>query len=133
MATTTPKLNKKARRELARKKAKMKKLIIILAIVVVVLAVAAYFVISAIVEAGTDTYSDGDQFVKLRSNGRFVAEIHHDDRYRGTYTIEEQGNWTVIAFNVKGEIVNGMFMEDYLLLPDEWQDDHGHNSALPKQ
>jgi len=133
MATKTGKPNKKARRELARKKARRRKLIIILTVIVIVLAVAAIVTISTIMNAGTDTYTDGDQFVKLRPNGRFVANLHHDEKYRGTYEITEQGNWPVIAFTTGGETIYGQFMEDNLFLPDAWQDDHGHNSVLTKK
>ena len=133
MANNTQKLNKKTRRELAKKKAKMRKIIIILSVVIVVIAAAAVVTISMIISAGTDTYTDGHQTVKLRSNGRFVAELHHDEKFRGTYSMEQQGNWPVIAFTTGGETVYGQFMEDNLLLPDAWHDDHGHNTVLPKK
>jgi len=133
MAVKNQKLNKKARRELAKKRAKMKKLIIIVSAVVIVLGVAAFIYFSTTAAAGTETYTDGYQTVTLRPNGRFSANLYHDEKYTGTYTIEDQGSWSIVAFVVNNQTIYGTIIQDNLMLPDDWHDDHGHNTVLQKK
>jgi hypothetical protein len=84
------------------------------------------------VQAGTETFTDGYQTVKLRQNGRFTAELHHNEKHRGTYTKEQEEAWTIVTFSYDGETAYSQIIEDILLLPEQWQDEHSHNSALER-
>ena len=133
MPKNSIKSNKKARRELARKKARQKKLLIIAAVVVIVLAVAAVVIFGAVQDAGTQIFSQPPQTVRLLPNRTFTAELYHGIRHSGTYTKTEQDGLTTIEFNSGGVTAQTVIIDDNLFVPLEWQDDHGHNTVLPKR
>ena len=133
MAKSTQKLNKKTRRVLAKKKAKQRKILIIAGVFVLLLAIASVVYVSTTVEARTIVYSDGSQVVRLRPNGRFSADLSHGARFRGTYTVEDEGRWKNISFTERGVTIYSMIMDENLIIPEEWQDACQHNTMLPRR
>jgi len=121
------------RRERAIKKAKRQKTIAIASIAVVALALIAFGIYSAISSAGTETYSDGSQVIKLRPDATFTASLSHGEKYSGSYTKTEQEGKTVIAFTGNEKTVYGEIDGANLRIPIEWQDDHGHGDTLKKR
>jgi hypothetical protein len=132
MAKSTQRPNKKTRRELAKRRARTKKLAIISTIVVIVIAVAAYVTISLYMAAGTETFTDGYQIVRLRPNGRFTATLYHNVRHSGRFTMEEQEGLVTVAFTHDGVTVRGQVTGDNLIVPDEWRDACGHSTVLAR-
>ena len=127
--------SKKVKREAERKKTRNRKIIIASAIgLVIVLAIAAYIVLTTMQNAGAEIYTDGTQTVTLRQNGSFTAELVHDIRYTGTYTITEDDTWTIVTFTHNGNSVESELISDQLYLPDEWVAacGHGHSYILAK-
>jgi len=126
-----------AQREEARKQAKRKQLIItiIIAVAVIALAITAYLVVNAVWIEGTEVFTDGDQTVRLRPNGKFTASLIHGVSYRGEYKYAEVGEWNLIYFTHDGVTVQSEILAGQLFLPDEWQAacGHGHNSLLPRR
>jgi cytoskeletal protein RodZ len=132
MEQNKTKISKNARREMAIKKAKRKRLIIVTVAGVLALALITVITISAIREARTETYTDGSQSVKLLPDGSFSATISHGDLYNGTYTKTDQEGLTVVTYSTdSGSTASGVIIEGQLYIPEEWLDDHGHNTVLP--
>ena len=124
--------NKKIRREAAIKKAKRKRNAIIAVCGVLVIAFIVFMIITIIDNAGTQTYSDGYASVVLRPNGRFTSTLYHNDRYTGTYTTSESGGATLVHFSQdNGGTAVGIITDGVFVIPDAWDDGHGHGSALP--
>jgi len=122
------------RREQALKKARQRKMIIIAsaACAVVLIAVIAFIFVRS---AGTETFTDGYQIVNLYRGGRFDASLYHDENYAGTYKKEASGGDTLVYFSADGytEPATGLISNGILYLPNEWEDDHSHGSALRKK
>ena len=135
MAQSKPKppSGKQARRELARKKAKRNKLIAIIVVVVVVVTATTLITYTVIQNNMAEVFSDGEQTVRLRPDGRFRAQLAHDSSYRGSYTRTDEGGVMVITFSYGKETAVGQLIIDQLYLPDEWDDGHGHAGMLTKQ
>jgi len=126
--------DKKARRELAIKKAKRKRNIIIAICAVLILALITFIILTIVENAGTQTYSDGYATVELRPNGRFSAMLYHNERYQGTYTTSESGGATLVHFSPdNSDSAIGIITDGVFIIPEAWDDGHGHGSALPKR
>jgi len=127
--------NKQARREAAIKKAKKKRTAIIIVCSVIAVALAAVIVWQVVRNIGNETYSDGYAAVRLYADGSFKANLYHDDDvYEGIYTKKtESGRVVVTFFTNDGQTCDGTIVNNTLSIPHEWQDDHGHGSALPKK
>ena len=124
--------DKKNRRELAMKKAKTKRKIIIAACGVLVVIFIAAIIITLVISAGIQTYTDGSATVELNKNGEFSARLYHNERYKGTYTTSKSGGATLVHLSYDGMTVIGMLIDDMgFVFPDEWYDDHGHGGVLP--
>ena len=133
MAKSKRSPNKRGRRALAEKRAKRTKILIITTLSVIVIAIAAYLIVNAFLESGTEVYSDGLQSVRLRQNGSFSAELAHSTNFNGTFTYSEQGESTIVSFTYDGTTVDGEIVDGQLTIPDEWRDLCGHNPVLPKR
>ena len=122
----------KAQRESERKQVRRKKMMIIMIAVAAILALAitAYVIFTRIQDAGTETFTDGSQTVRLLPNGTFAADLYHSDGRRGRFEKIEGGAWTTIHFTYGGETVSSMIVDGVLFVPDAWQDACGHNTAL---
>ena len=116
-----------------RAKLKRKKTILIAVVVTLALVIVAIGIISIVWGTGVDTYSDGNQTVRLHPNGRFSARLNHDVRYNGAYTRTAQGERTEVALFYEESPVFTEIIEDVFHVPDEWQDNHRHNTLLPKK
>ena len=127
--------NKQVRREAAKKKAKRNKAIIIAVCAVIAVTVAAVVVWQVTKNIGSEVYSDGHAKIRLYADGSFKANLYHDDDvYKGTYTKNtENGTVTVTFVTNDGQTCDGAIINNALSIPHEWQDDHGHESALPKR
>ena len=120
--------NKRERVEqaLKREKAKRNKRIIIIAATAVVLA--AVVIVSAIYAAGTERYAYDTASIELRPGGRFRATLYHSG-ISGTYAKTEDS----VTFTYDGISVTAVLDGDFLHLPEEWDDGHGHGAVLAKQ
>ena len=143
-------IKKKAQRELEMKKAKRRKKIVIGVIAVLLLALAIAIAVSVlsgnggnggtggndgsgeVSEAAFEVFSDGTQTVMLLPDGTFAATLAHEESENGTFTKETAGDKTLIGFDTVEGTVFGTIEGDVLYIPEEWQDDHGHGSALTR-
>jgi ABC-type phosphate transport system substrate-binding protein len=121
--------NKKAKREAELKKAKRNKIITAIAAVAAILILAGAIVFNNMRSAGTETYSDGEQIINLRSDGSFSAALYHGVQYSGTYERTSGG----VNFIYDGQMAFASIQGGALNLPEEWGDDHGHGSTLMKR
>ena len=126
-------LRKEKRKHEKAKKSKKQIIILVAAIAVFIIAAVVILSLNSSSAPDTEVYSDGHQTVTLLPDGTFTAELVHDERESGTYDKTDQGGLMIVSFTVDDETVYGLITDDTLYLPEEWQDDHGHNSALPKQ
>jgi len=135
MAQSKPKppSGKQARRELARKKAKRNKLITIIVVAVVVLTTATLITYTVVQNSMAEVFTDGTQTVRLRPDGRFRAELAHDDKYSGKYTKTDEIGLTMITFSYGKETAEAYLVYDQLYLPDKWDDGHGHDNMLTRK
>ena len=133
MATSNKGNKKKERRDLAIKQARRKKIVILAVVLLVILSLVAYFVITAIMSSGAEVFSDGFQTVSLQSNGNFIANLAHSVTYRGTYTLSEQNDITIVSFTHSGVTVESEIENEQLSLPEAWWDTCGHGTVLPKR
>ena len=125
-----PQSGKQARRELARKKAKRDRLITIIVIVAVVLATATLITYTVIQNSMAEVFTDGEQTVRLRPDGRFRATLIHDNKYSGTYTKVDEIGVITITFSYGKDTAEAFLVYDQLYLPEEWDDGHGHDSNM---
>ena len=130
-AGKTP-LGKQARRELARKKAKRNRMIAITVVSAVLLIAATLITYTVIQNSLAEVYTDGEQTVSLRPNGRFRAELAHEN-YRGSYKKTEEDGATVVTLTYGKASVVAHLYDDQMELPEEWNDDHGHGDVLTKK
>ena len=136
--------SKKVRRNTARSKAKRRQITAgirakrrkkrnIIIGVAIFIAIIIAVIVGAVFSALTEVYTDGNATIELRPNGRFSALLYHNERYTGTYTTSQTGGATFVHFTY-GDITSvTMFIEDGLVIPDDWDDGHGHGSVLPKR
>jgi len=130
-------LKKKARQETKIKKAKRKKKIVIAVIALFLIALAIAIAISIWNNSKEDvvdvveTYSDGHQTVRLLADGTFTAALAHENE-SGIYLKTTEDGKDLIAFITEEGSALGEIADDALILPEEWQDDHGHNFVLPR-
>ena len=122
---------KKEQREAAKKKAKQTRIMMIALWSAIVLVAVVAIIISVFGGRG-ETYTDGHASVVLSSNGSFEAELYHHETYEGTYTkTPDSGGFAVTFVTRGGEAYIGFIDGRVLILPEEWQDDHGHGYMLP--
>jgi len=130
-------LKKKARHDTKVKKAKRKKKIVIAVIALFLIALAVAIAISIWNSSKEDavsvveTYSDGHQTVRLLSDGSFTAALAHENE-SGIYLKTTEDGKELIAFITEEGTALGEIADDALIIPEEWQDDHGHGSVLPR-
>ena len=125
--------NKKAHRKTAgsRAKRRQKTKIIVGATILTALIIAV--IVGGIFSALTQVYTDGSASIELRPNGRFSAVLHHNERYAGTYTTSQSGGATLVHLTHDGVTTIAMILDYGFVIPDEWDDGHGHGSVLPKR
>ena len=135
MAQSKPKppTGKQTRRELARKKARRNKQIAIIVFVVAVVTVTTLITYTVIQNRMAEVYSDGEQTIWLRPDGRFRVRLAQEKSFRGSYTGADEGGVTVITFSYGKETAVGQLIIDQLYLPAEWDDGDGHIGMLTKQ
>jgi len=120
--------NRKRRHEESVKKEKQKKLIIA-ATVALVAIVAALVVYNVFIKKESRVFKLGDQTVTLQGNGKFKAELAHDENFNGTYTESEKDGVTTVTFTYNnGKKTDGTIKNDILTIPHEWTDEHDHGS-----
>ena len=119
--------NKKDRREIAIKKEKQKKIktiSIVAAVVLIIVAVAGFIML-------TETYTDGHANIVLYPIGRFSANLYHGEKYSGSYRKSADG--TQVTFTYAGSTIVTVINGDWIGIPHEWADSHGHGSYLQKK
>jgi ABC-type phosphate transport system substrate-binding protein len=122
--------SKKAKREAELKKAKRNKIITVISVAAAILILAGAIIFNNMRSAGTETYSDGEQFISLRADGSFSAALYHGVQYSGTYERASGG----INLTYDGQQAFAAIQGGALNLPEEWGDDgHGHGSTLMKR
>jgi len=124
-------MGKSQKTKLARKKAKRKKIITwvvsITAIVAIAVAVTLFIVND---QNSKRVYVSGDQTVTLKDDGTFKAVLYHDLSISGTYTESTDEGIVVVTYYYDGITANGSLSGNVLIVPDEWQDDHGHSYSF---
>ena len=121
--------HKIARQAEAARKRKLKVKIIALACLVIIAAMVFYLIFFT--QDRTRVFSDGYQVVNLRDDGTFSARLFHNTT-SGTYTEITEGNASMIIFTHDGAFAYSRLTNDILILPNEWDDFHGHNMRLPR-
>jgi hypothetical protein len=115
------------------KKAKRNKMIVISIIAVAFLSLVVIVIFSIFRGSGmVEEFSDGDQAVSFYADGRFTASLAHNTIHRGTYTTEEQGDETIVTLEHHGLTIYTQIADGFFLIPVEWLDACGHNTALPR-
>jgi hypothetical protein len=122
---------KNSRREEAIKRGKRKKTIRLVVCALVVVAIGALLAYASFTQNGKRIFSDGHQTITLNNNGRFHAELFHENK-EGAYTERIDGNIMIITFSYDGTDAEGYIDGDILHIPDEWDDHHGHGTELRK-
>ena len=111
-----------------RKRQRKMQLIAICTIIVIGILSAVFYDLYR--HSQTRIYSDGDQTVTLNPDGSFTARLAHSNP-SGRFTETADGA-AAITFIYEGREVTGWIIDDALLLPDEWDDGHGHGDLLPR-
>jgi len=121
-------MGKSQKTKLARKKAKRKKIIIWVISITAVLAISAALILYFVNrENNSDrVYVSGDQTVTLNDDGTFKAELYHGVNISGTYTESTEGGVVIITYLHDGIVTTGTISGNTLIIPEEWEDDHGH-------
>ena len=112
------------------KRYKRNRLILILVCVLAAGIIAALIIFNTSRQGGARVFTDGSQIVTLRDNGTFTARLTHDKRISGRYSEDSAGGVFTITFTYDGVTAAGSFEGIVLILPDEWDDGHGHGSRL---
>ena len=123
-------ISKKHRRQQAIKREKKKKIMIITVCAAVAAVIAILIAYNLYQQRNDRVYSAGEQTVRLRDNGTFVARFYHGVRRSGTYSETSANGFTSISFVYDGETADGRIDGDILTIPDEWDDNHGHGNRL---
>jgi hypothetical protein len=129
---------KKARREEALKRNKRKKILLAAGCVAAAAVIITLLTLNVrrqgSVNAGQQSeeriFTDGRQTVTLYGNGAFAAQLLHNNKKDGTYRETTEGSSTMVIFFYQGTTVNARLVNNALLIPDEWDDSHGHNKIL---
>jgi flagellar basal body-associated protein FliL len=117
--------------EWEKKKAKQKKKTIAITAAVVIVVVAACILYNVNV-SGNEIYTDGNAIVTLYKDGKFNTSLYHNEQYSGTY--EKTADGDAVVFTYDGITLTAELVNNELLLPLEWDDDHGHGQGvLPKK
>ena len=125
--------SKNARRKTARSKAKRRQKTKIIIGAAILIAIIIAVCIGAVFSVLTQVYTDGSASIELRPTGRFSAVLYHNERYTGTYTTSQSGGATLVHLTHDGATVIAMILDYGFVIPDEWDDGHGHGSVLPKR
>lgn len=129
--------SKAERKEAAIAKAKRKKMFVHWALVLVLTPVISLSIRGAVRNSRADVYTDGGASVTLYADGDFAASLYHGERYNGIYTRTSGGDRTEVVFiTSSGGVVQsaiGTIEGDELILPEAWQDGHGHGTILTKK
>ena len=129
---------KKARREEALKRNRRKKIVLTAGCVVIAAVVVVLLTFNARRQGNVNAdrqseeriFTDGRQTVTLYSNGAFAAQLLHNNKKDGTYRETAEGNSTTVIFLHEGTTVNARLVNNAFIIPDEWDDSHGHNKIL---
>ena len=125
--------SKKSRRKTAGSRAKKRQKTKFIVGAAIFIAVIIAVIVGAVYSTLTQVYTDGYASIELRPNGRFNAALYHNDRYSGTYTTSQSGGATLVHLTHDGVTVIAMILDYGFVIPDEWDDGHGHGSVLPKR
>jgi len=132
MSNTSRKVIKKNKREMAIKRARKKKIIILSVVAALLLAAVGFGVYMSVRDAGAEIYADNEQTVKLFAGGNFTAALAHGVVFEGTYVRIEQEIYTVIELTWGDASATAFVSNGNFYIPQEWQDQHTHNVALPR-
>ena len=122
-------LSKKRKREEQQSRKKRNIIIGICAGVVVIAAIATLIAVNVNRRSTERVYAGGNQTVVLRDNGFFIARLAHDTR-TGDYSERTSDGVTIISFTYNGITAEGTIEGNFLNLPREWDDHHGHDMRL---
>jgi len=118
--------------EQAKKKKKQNKivlLIIAVAIVAVIAAAIGFFAYQASKDR-VYTAEDGLTSVTLHDNGKFTVRFAHVGEGRGTYAEVAEDGAITVSFTINNMTADGRIEGDVLIIPEEWDDGHGHSTRL---
>jgi len=79
-----------------------------------------------------EIFSYHGQTVQLLADGTFTASLAHGVRKSGTFTKTTENDRTIVSFNVNGNVEVGIIVNNFLHIPREWDDGHGHGNVFPK-
>jgi len=127
---------RRERLEQSRKKAKRNRrigILVVVLLVLIALAATALIIYNTVQNNNADTFGINDIELKLRSDGRFTATLPHDERYRGQYSLVEEGGETIVTLVYNRTSVDGRIVDDQFYIPAAWQDSCGHATTLPRR
>jgi hypothetical protein len=126
-------MSKARRKELALKKAKQKKRLAAGLCALAAVVVLTFVTLSVIRQSGAETYSGGGQTVQLFTDGKFSANLGHNQYKSGSYTKTAEDGRVMVTFHVNGVTAEGWIENNRLHIPEEWDDGCGHGSILPRK
>jgi hypothetical protein len=129
----TKRQEKILQREKAKRQAKRRKILIICVCALVAAVLLAFAVLAMIRNATAETYSDGNQTVRLFSDMTFKADLTHGKSISGSYKILDTDGGTAVLFSSGGREVRGFIENGSLRIPREWEDGCGHGNVLPRR
>ena len=121
---------KNTRRAAAIRREKRRKTIIMTVCVSVVVVIAAFILFNLYQQLNTRVFSNGYIEVTLRSDGTFTTRLAHGNIITGIYNENIEDNPGIISFVYDGVAVNGNITNKELIIPNEWDDQHGHGTRL---
>ena len=126
---------KKARREESLKRNKRKKIVLAAGCAAAAVVIIALLVFNVRQQGNSQhsearIFTDGRQTVTLYGNGTFAAQLLHNNNKDGTYRETREGNGTTVIFLHEGTTVNARLVNNAFMIPDAWDDSHGHNKIL---
>jgi uncharacterized protein YpmB len=124
-------MGKKGRQARILKRERQKKIIILsVCALFVVISVVVFFSI-VFQQSQERVFTDGHQAIILHDDGSFTAELAHETRI-GTYveSVANDDGVVTVLFISDGISVTSSIVDNILVIPPEWQDDHGHGTEL---
>jgi hypothetical protein len=123
-------VDKRAKREAAIKRARHRSIIKLAVVSLIVVAIVIFGVLYFIELGNNREYVSSDnQMIRLSADGSFAASLAHEI-ISGTYTESTANGITTIIFLFEGASVQSTITDNVLLLPAEWDDDHGHEKSF---
>ena len=123
---------KKAKKAAAAKKAKQKKALTTAIITVIAVGIIGISIFIITKPSDRRVFSNENYTVSLQGDATFKADLcgySLEGHYVENNPSEEDGS-TTIAFTANGETLDGTIVSNTLIIPDEWDDNHGHGNTL---